>query len=107
MPYRLLASALLIALAGHAAAQATAPDATGAAPAAAPAAPEAAASAAVEKTAAAAPQQRCHREYPTGSNLPKTVCESADDSQHARELDDLKQAMIRSSAARVRTPGGS
>jgi len=116
---RLLVPALMLALAGIASAQATAPtaDAATPAPVAAPAAPtapaapapvtapatpesavaaEPAAAASAAKTAAA-PQQRCHKEYPIGSSLPKTVCttELDPDMERAREraIDDLKHAV--------------
>jgi hypothetical protein len=95
---RSLVPALLSACASVASAQATTPateasaepDAAASAGAAAAAAP---AASAAPKTAAA-PVQRCHREYPTGSNLPKTVCEtqmpSDLDQMRERALDDLK-----------------
>jgi len=77
---RSLIPALLAAFAGVASAQGTAPAAE------APAEPAAAASA-----AAAAPAA------PTGSNLPKTVCETempADlDQMRQRALDDLKHTV--------------
>ena len=105
MQFRSLIPALMVALAGAAFAQATAPAPEPATPAqaAAPAAPataatsEAAAEPAADTKTAAAPQQRCHKEYRVGSNLPKTVCETEKDSdtEHMREqaLDDLKHAV--------------
>jgi hypothetical protein len=106
MSIRSFMPVLLAAFAGVASAQASAPaeqmpaepaaaasavaPATAAAPAAAPAASGA------TKTAAA-PVQRCHKEYPTGSNLPKTVCESempSDlDQMRQRELENLKHTV--------------
>jgi hypothetical protein len=98
---RSLIPALLAAFAGVASAQGTAPAAEApaepaAAASAAAAAPAAPAASAATKTAAT-PVQRCHKEYPTGSNLPKTVCETempADlDQMRQRALDDLKHTV--------------
>jgi hypothetical protein len=99
MSVRSFIPALLAACAGVASAQATAPAVEAAAePAAAAsaAAPEAPAASGAAKTAAA-PVQRCHKEYPTGSNLPKTVCEtempSDLDQMRQRALDNLKHTV--------------
>jgi hypothetical protein len=102
MSVRSFIPALLVAFAGAASAQATAPAAetpaepAAAASAAAPANAAAPAASAATKTAAA-PVQRCHKEYPTGSNLPKTVCDaempSDLDQMRQRALDDLKHTV--------------
>jgi hypothetical protein len=105
MTVRFIVSAMLAACAGVASAQATAPAAevpaepavaASAAAQATAADPAAAAASATTKTAAA-PVQRCHKEYPTGSNLPKTVCEtqmpSDLDQMRQRALDDLKHTV--------------
>ena len=98
---RSLIPALLAAFAGVASAQGTAPAAEApaepaAAASAAAAAPAAPAASAATKTAAT-PVQRCHKEYPTGSNLPKTVCEtempSDLDQMRQRALDNLKHTV--------------
>ena len=99
---RSLIPALLAAFAGVASAQGTAPAAeapaepAAAASAAAPANAAAPAASAATKTAAT-PVQRCHKEYPTGSNLPKTVCDAEMptdlDQMRQRALDDLKHTV--------------
>jgi hypothetical protein len=93
MTFRSLLAALVLASAGPAPAQDAAPaPAPDTKDAPAQAAPDATASA--PATTAAAPPQRCHKEYRTGSNLPKTVCESASESDLERmriqALEDLK-----------------
>ena len=114
MHARSFVPALILIFAGIASAQNVAPVADAATPAAAaanpapvaapaaadtstePATVAAAAPAASAAAKPAAPQQRCHKELPTGSSLPKTVCEVDDpDMDHAREraLDDLKHAV--------------
>jgi hypothetical protein len=106
MHARLIVPSLLVVLAGFASAESAEPAAANAAtvatpapaaPATQPAAADEAAAPASAVKVAAAPQQRCHKEYPTGSNLPRTVCTTAPDpdADRARDraLDDLQHAV--------------
>ena len=103
MQARSIVPAMLAVLAAIASAQNTAPipeaDAAHPAPTADAGTEPAAAVAAVTAASAAkpAPQQRCHKEYPLGSNVPKTVCETPVDpdldQMRIRALDDLKNAV--------------
>ena len=112
MQFRMLVPAALIAVSGLASAQATAPAAEAAKPATAatestPATPATEAAQPVAAASAAEkPKQRCHKEYPTGSNLPKTVCDTERDPEveraRAQALDELRHA-VRSPAT---NPGG-
>jgi len=116
MQFRMLVPTAMIALSGIASAQATAPAAepatpataaTESTPAPAPAVPAVEAAQPVAAASAAEkPKQRCHKEYPTGSNLPKTVCDternSADEAARANAMEELKHT-VRSPA---RNPGG-
>ena len=123
MQFRMFVPAAMIALSGIASAQATAPAAEAATPApaatestpatpatsATPATPATPATEAAQPVAAASatekPKQHCHREYPTGSNLPKTVCDTERDPDaeraRAQGLDELRHA-VRSP---VKNPG--
>ena len=102
MSVRSLIPALLAALACLASAQATAlaaevqAEPAAAASAVPPATAVASAASAAAKTAAV-PVQRCHKEYLTGSNLPKTVCETEIPSDleenRQRALDDLRHTV--------------
>lgn len=55
--------------------------------------------AAVPAASASAPQQVCHKETPTGSNLVKTVCEPAmSDAERRIQLDQIQNQI------RLQTP---
>jgi hypothetical protein len=91
--FRFALTALLLACAGLAAAQDTAPAADTPAPQVA----NAAAPVVVEASApapAAPPQQRCRKEIHVGSNIPKTVCEPVEtEAERQRALDSLQNQL--------------
>ena len=62
--------------------------------------------AAAPAVGASAPQQVCHREMPTGSNLPRTVCEPATSEAEHRILIDQIQNQIRQQTPQRAPSGG-
>jgi len=109
MQSRLLVPALVLALAGIASAQATtptpeatpAPAMTESTPAPATPAAESetqgVAAAAPAASGAAKPQQRCHKEYRTGTDIPHTVCETdrdpVTDRLRQQAVEDLNHSL--------------
>ena len=63
--------------------------------------------AAAPAATASAPQQVCHREMPTGSNLPRTVCEPAvSDADRRIELDKIQSQIRQQTPQRAPGAGG-